>query len=349
MPADMQKLMLEKEAIIKNIQVKGPSLPIQIAREANLNLLFASAYLSELYSENKVKMSNMKVGSSSLYYVPGQEIMLENFIQYLNPREKEAFNLLKNNKVLEDEKVEPALRVALRSIKDFAIPIKVKNDSEPKLYWKHSSVSDDEAKTLLQNMLNIHEKKHSKKKEESSDDKQEKLEENPVEKHNEKQKAEHIHQQNQIANEKRDETIEQLKQKLDELSSNFKKTEKVEQVDRQTPKKEKKVKIIEDSSFVKNLKSYLINKQIELFETKENAKKEFSGKIRIDSLLGKQEFLLIAKDKKKVSEEDITLALHKAQLEKMPAIFMSPGEIDKKATDHALTWKNLVRFEKIKF
>ncbi|MEI6849795.1 MAG: hypothetical protein WCK29_02035 [archaeon] len=346
MPADMQKLILEKENIIKNIQAKGPSLPIQIAREANLNLLFASAYLSELYSENKVKMSNMKVGSSSLYYIPGQETMLENFIQYLNPREKEAFNLLKSQKILEDDKVEPALRVALRSIKDFAIPLKVKNDSEPKLYWKHSSVTDEEAKSVLQNMLNIPEKKQSKKhREESSEDKQEKLEEEPEE----KQSREQSNQQNQIANEKRDETIEQLKQKLDELSSNFKKTEKVEHPVHPTSKKEKKQKIIEDSSFVKNLKSYLSHKQIELLETRENAKKEFLGKISIDSLFGKQEFLLIAKDKKKVTEEDITLALHKAQIEKMPALFMSPGEIDKKATDHANTWKNLVRFEKIKF
>lgn len=338
MPADMQKLMLEKEAIIKNIQAKGPSLPIQIAREANLNLLFASAYLSELYSENKVKMSNMKVGSSSLYYVPGQELMLENFIQYLNPREKEAFNLLKNSKILEDEKVEPAIRVALRSIKDFAIPIKVKNDSEPKLYWKHSSVSDDEARDILQSLLNNIEKKPVKKhKEETPEDKQEKLIEKPIEK-----------SIAQTDNEKRNDTIEELKQKLDELSKNINKVEKSEIKHSQAEKKEKKQKIVEDSSFVKNLKSYLTNKQIELFEIKENAKKDFLGKIRIDSMLGKQEFLLIAKDKKKVTEEDITLALHKAQLEKMPAIFMSPGEIDKKATDHAMTWKNLVRFEKIK-
>ena len=78
-------------------------------------------------------------------------------------------------------------------------------------------------------------------------------------------------------------------------------------------------------------------------------KSSLMAKVRNDSPFGKQEYLLIAKDKKKVSEEDITLALHKAQLEKMPALFLSPGDIDKKSLDHAKTWRNLVKFEKIKF
>ena len=76
MPVDMQKLMQNKEAIVATIASNGPSLPVQIARHVNISLLFASAYLSELYNERKIKMSNMKVGSSSLYYVEGQEAKL---------------------------------------------------------------------------------------------------------------------------------------------------------------------------------------------------------------------------------------------------------------------------------
>ena len=87
MPVDMQKLIQNKETIISTNQSKGPSLPVQVAREANLSLLFASAYLSELYNEQKIKMSQMKVCSSPLYYIQGQEAMLENFIQYLNHKE----------------------------------------------------------------------------------------------------------------------------------------------------------------------------------------------------------------------------------------------------------------------
>ncbi len=114
-------------------------------------------------------------------------------------------------------------------------------------------------------------------------------------------------------------------------------------------RKERKPKIVEESKFVKDLKEYLLSKEIELLETKEFSKKDFLGKVRIDSLFGKQEYLLIAKEKKKITEEDLTIALHKAQLEKMPALFMSTGEIDKKASEHAKIWQNLVKFEKIKF
>jgi len=37
----------------------------------------------------------------------------------------------------------------------------------------------------------------------------------------------------------------------------------------------------------------------------------------------------------------------KAQSEKMPALIIAPGELDKKALLHLQTWKNLIKFEKI--
>ena len=77
-------------------------------------------------------------------------------------------------------------------------------------------------------------------------------------------------------------------------------------------------------------------------------KKEFAGKIRIDSLFGKQEFYLMAKDKKKITETDINLALQKAQSEKMIAVILSPGILDKNAEEHLKQWRNLIKFEKIK-
>jgi hypothetical protein len=141
MPADMQKLLRDKELILSSINTRGPSLPVHAARAANLSILFASAFLSELFAEGKVKMSRMKVGSSSLYYLSGQEAKLENFVEYLNSREKEAFYLLKKEKILSDEIQEPAIRVALRAISDFAIPIK-KNLLEALSYFRRRVKGD---------------------------------------------------------------------------------------------------------------------------------------------------------------------------------------------------------------
>ena len=134
-----------KEKIISVFNNKGPSIPSTIARETGLSILFASAFLSELISEKRLKISNMKVGSSPVYFVPGQEPMLEQYGEELKNKEKEAFLLLKEKKILEDKKQEPAIRVALRSIRDFAIPFMLDNE----ILWRYFKVSEEEVKDIL--------------------------------------------------------------------------------------------------------------------------------------------------------------------------------------------------------
>lgn len=130
-----------KSKIIDYIKEKGPSLPANLTKITGMSLTFTSAILSELLSERKIKISNLKIGSSPLYYLEGQEEKLENFIDSFKPIEKDAFLKLKNNRILEDSKQEPTIRVALRSLKDFAIPIKVGE----KLFWKYHLLSDEKA------------------------------------------------------------------------------------------------------------------------------------------------------------------------------------------------------------
>ncbi|MCK5149626.1 hypothetical protein KAJ87_01730 [Candidatus Pacearchaeota archaeon] len=132
-----------REKIISILNRRGPSLPVHIAKELNLSMLFASAFLSELLSEKKIKISNMKVGNSPVYFISGQEPKLENFSQYLKSREKDAFILLKEKKFLTDQEQDPAIRVALRAIKDFAVPFK-KNEE---IFWRYLTIPETEIKT----------------------------------------------------------------------------------------------------------------------------------------------------------------------------------------------------------
>src|SRR3989344_216832 len=138
-----------KERIISTINSRGPSLPVHIAKSISVAPLFAAAFLSELYEEGKLRMSHMRVGSSPVYLLPGQEEKLESYTEYLNPKEKEAFHLLKREKLIEDSRQHPAIRVALRGIKDFAIPLKINNNNETKLYWKYFIIPDTEVESLL--------------------------------------------------------------------------------------------------------------------------------------------------------------------------------------------------------
>jgi hypothetical protein len=301
---------LIKERILSFIQQKGPSLPVQIAKSVNISPLFASAFLSELYGEQKLKMSNLKVGSSFLYHLEGQEPQLENFVEFLNHKEKEAFHLLKREKILEDEKQEPAIRVALRSIKDFAHPRKIASNNEEKIIWKYFLVNEDEISKNLNKVIQI------EKKEEKIVEKEDiptiNLPENKSEKIN---------------------VIEKVIENKIETEEKIKVKKKVKQ---------------EDAAFQNSVKEYLKSRDIEFLSLISEKKKELTAKVRIDTPLGKQEFLLTAKEKKKATEEDLALAFQKAQLEKMPALLMTTGEIDKKSIDEFKSWANLVKFDRLK-
>ena len=129
-----------KEKIIIFLKQKGPSLPVHIAKEIGSSILFTSAFLSELLSEKRLKMSNMRIGSSPLFFIQEQEPMLEKFSHYLKSREKDAFTILKEKKFLKDSEQEPAIRVALREIKDFAVPFR-KNEE---IIWKFFTIPEVE-------------------------------------------------------------------------------------------------------------------------------------------------------------------------------------------------------------
>jgi len=303
----IESASLTKERIISIIQTKGPSLPVQIAKALNISPLFASAFLSELYGERKIKISNMKVGSSPLYYFPGQEHLLENFVDYLNSKEKEALFLLKQEKILEDELQNPAIRVALRSLKDFAIQIKKNVNGTEKNLWKYFRLPDSEISSLI-----------------SKDNIEIKIG-NDLEENLAKKEKEEIVKNEEETKQGRDKGKEETKER----------------------KRQRKGKSEEKSDFSKFLESYLKSKGIEIIESLSEKKKESVFKIRTNSQFGEQEYLLIAKNKKKITEDEITIALQKAREERMIALIMAPGEIEKKAKDYIKTWQNLIKFEKI--
>src|SRR3989344_679129 len=316
---DMQRLNNQKERILSLMRIRGPSLPVQVAKSIGVSPLFANAFLSELKSEDRIKISDLKVGSSPLYYLPGQENMLENFIEYLNQREREAFKLLKERQILEDEKQTPIIRVALRALKDFALPSKVKIDEEGKIFWSFFNISEEEVFKLIQKEINAKENEEIERKKEEKRE----LEE--------KKKAE-----------------KEEKKRLEEKDKVDKK-EKVKKLESQKKIVSEKPKKTVDSEFVKNVKNYLNEKDMEILEVFIEKKKEFVARIRINMVFGKQEYYLVAKDKKNASDNDLALALGNAQSKKLPAIVMTLGELNKKGKEYAKEWNNLIKFEKMEF
>ncbi len=310
---DIRKSVDEKERILSIIKTIGPTYPNRISREARIQPLFAAAYLSELVSDDKLKLSSLRFGSSPLYFIPGQEPQLENFIEHLNSKEREAFSLLKQNQILEDEKLHPAIRVALRCIKDFAMPLIVNDRGQNKIFWKFFTILESEAKIKIQNIA-----EGIKPKAEKIELKKEEIEK-PIIKET-------------ISEIKKEEVQITLKEEKAKLK---KKTQKT------------KEKVI-DTKFKDSIIEYLAAKDIEILQEILVDKKEFISKIRIDMPFGKQGFYLISKNKKAITTEDLAIALQKAQLEKMPAFFIAPGKPNKAAQEYLKEWKNLIKFEQVK-
>lgn len=160
---DLSHVQREKEKILSLINSSGPSFPSKIARETGIQPLFAAAFMAELLGDRKLKVTAMKVGSSPIYYLQGQEANLEKFAEYLSQKEREAFFMLQSTQILEDEKQDPAMRVALRKLKDFAFPINVKVDGEAKLFWKYYLVPDTELAPQIEKLVSPSKKQEKEK------------------------------------------------------------------------------------------------------------------------------------------------------------------------------------------
>ncbi len=142
------------QRVLEIVRQKGPLVPAQVSVEIGTSSLIVSAMLSELASGRQVRISSVKVGGSPLYYAPGQEEKLQRYVKYLHEKEVKAYELLKSRMVLRDDVLEPVIRVALRQIKDFALPLNVQTpDGEVKLFWKWYMISNDEAEPYINEVL----------------------------------------------------------------------------------------------------------------------------------------------------------------------------------------------------
>lgn len=283
-----------KEKIISILKVKGPSLPVHIANQTGLSILFSSAFLSELFAEKRIKISNMKVGSSPLYFLPGQEPQLERFSQHLKSKEKDAFLLLKEKKFLKDSEQEPAIRVALRAIRDFAIPFKKEED----IFWRYFTVPE----------MQFEYEKDSSEKKELKEEKPKK-EEEITENHEEKSLN--------IFNEKKP---------------------KKRKIKKKTEKKT-------NEKFFNKVKEFLSEKSVEIIDIESYSKNELILKIKENEA----EKLLIAYNKKRITEEDIIKAHKKSQDLGLKYKILSLGELTKKIKELIEALKEIEGIEKISF
>ncbi|MDI6737541.1 MAG: hypothetical protein QME12_03410 [Nanoarchaeota archaeon] len=302
-----------KDRIISYIRMNGPVIPIQISKAFGGDTMFAGAVLSELISNRVLKITSAKIGGSPVYYMPGQEEKLEILREHLGRVPKQAYDILKERKVMRDSECEPWQRIALREIKDFAMPIAVRHDDgSEEVFWRWHLLSDDEAKQRITSI--VAGKPEPTKPSERSEGRLG----TPVT----KPTPEPIKPTPEpIEPEKPDVEDPRKKEQQTRLESKEEKA-KAEKV-----KKPKKEKI---DAYKNELLSFLQQKGLEVLEEVEMKKNEYGFVVKVESSLGKLSYMAIAKKKKKLSDDDITLAYSAAQHHKLPLIIVAK-ELSKKA------------------
>ncbi|MBI1934952.1 hypothetical protein HYS31_00785 [Candidatus Woesearchaeota archaeon] len=302
--------MENRDKILQFIRVKGPVLPVEISKIIGTDILISSAHLAELTASGKLKISAIKVGGSPLYYLSGQEAMLQKFIGGMNDKERKAYDLLQQSKVLRDSEQEPVIRVAMREIRDFAVQLNVTHENKTEIFWKWHLLSNEEAELLIKSKLNLPAKKAEQPLPNA-------VEEKPIEKTAEEEHAKTV--QRELPAEQEPAKRER-KPKQKETEDSF---------------------LREISRFFEKNKINIVNSEV----IKKNSEIDFV--VEIPSVVGNLQYYCKAKSKKRVSDSDLSNAYVKGQFKKLPVIFLSPGELSAKAQEMISKELRNLTFKKI--
>ena len=283
------------------LRMNGPSLPSKIGKLLNTDLLLASAHLSDLISQGKVKVSSLKIGGSPLYYMPGQEHQLSHYASgNMNPKDVAVLHSLQEKKLLREAHLPLLDKVALRSLKDFAVPLQVTVDGKKELFWKWHLCSAQEANELLSIYF--------------------------------APPQEEIEQVKEIKSVLPPESLLQSQPTLvppqipeNDVSEGSKLLTKTKE--RTKRKKQEEEFFPEVEEICKKLKISIEQKDT----IRKNAELELI--LKVPSAVGTMTYFCKAKNKAKCDEKDLSAAYMQAQIKKLPLLLLYTGELTKKAQE----------------
>ncbi len=284
-----------REKALSYIKQYGPVIPVQLSKELHTDILMAGAILSELVANKAVKITFVKRGGSPFYYVAGQEYKLQNLKEHLHEKEQEAYSLLSKEKVVKDKNVGPVLRVALRGIKDYAIPITVTSRNGEELFWRWYLSSEQDVKKKVELLL--------------TDAVQE-------------EKKEEI------------QTVSPHQEEPQEKNISLVQKEVIKEKPL-TVREEKKFSKPAEEPFDNLVRAYFTKHDFSIvFEESIKKNREHSYVARIPSQIGRLDFYVKVKNKKAITPTDLSLAYSEGQLKKLPVLFISNGLLTKKAQEN---------------
>tara|TARA_Y100000310_G_C20584002_1_gene764471 strand:+ start:57 stop:1187 length:1131 start_codon:yes stop_codon:yes gene_type:complete len=360
--------MLDQEKILNLIKTTGPTIPSKVAKIIKTDILLASAHLADLVSQGKLRLSNLKIGGSPLYYLFGQEDQLYPFAAgNINPKDQRVLEILKSNRVLREVDLDLLSKVALRSLKDFAIPLRVTVEDKKEIFWKWYLLGDEETNLIIRSILTppqpiqkqvlpeeieLKEEVEEKLDEIKNDDT---LDPSKLVKSKAKSKPKlkpkkiHTNEKQKKLSEKIDKKVELINKEIklkeghpvdkklnDSVDESFivnqedkSKNEPIEEI-----KKPKKRKMPIPDEFLPLINNLFDSLDISI-EHKEIIRKnsEIDLIIKVPAVIDKLTYFCKAKNKKRCDEKDLSSAYMEAQIKKLPLLFLYSNSLNKKAQE----------------
>ena len=148
------RLEPKEQAVYDVVLRKGPVTPVDIAKALGTTSMIAAAILSTLASRGFIKVSQMKYGTSKLYYAAGQEKKVREILKTtLSPLQIKAIDLIKQARIMFDSELSPQLRLFLSEVPDFVKRLEVTFEGKDFVIWTYWDVTQDEIKSFFESQF----------------------------------------------------------------------------------------------------------------------------------------------------------------------------------------------------
>ena len=129
-------MILTKDNLLRFVREKKYVIPSDVATSFETSSMIASAALSELAKDKLVAITYLKLSSTPYYYDPKQkESLCELGEKHFSKYEKDVFEKIKNQQVINDNSLSIQERLAIDRIKDFAIPLEIEFNERVLKFW----------------------------------------------------------------------------------------------------------------------------------------------------------------------------------------------------------------------
>ncbi|GIU69381.1 MAG: hypothetical protein KatS3mg002_0617 [Candidatus Woesearchaeota archaeon] len=295
---------IPKEKILEVIK-QGPTIPSKIVKIVGGDTMLIGAILSTMISTGEIRYSSLKIGGSPLYYVPEHQERLEEFMNYLNEKDKKTALLLKEKKVLKDSDQDPLTRVSLRTIKDFAKPFLI----DEVLFYRYFLVSEEDAEIIAREIQN-------------------KVKELQKELNVEEKTPQSILQEEKQTDTQIIKDITDKKSSVDKLVNEEQKEIKKSISEEEKNSEEKSKLKKEKEDFLSIVTKEIHAKGLDIISKEKVKKTEYVFVLKNHD--SNEYFYCVAKRKKTINEGDLSTALIYSQQKNMPCIFIADGNLTKK-------------------